>query len=443
MQIQLSEHFSYNKLIRFVLPSIGMMIFTSVYGVVDGLFVSNFAGKTPFAAVNLIMPLLMVLGTLGFMLGTGGSAVIAKTMGEGKLEKANEYFSLIVYTTAISGVVLAIIGQLILRPAAELLGAEGEMLEYCVIYGRIIISAVPAFMLQNVFQSLLITAEKPQIGLGMTVAAGMTNIVFDFLLVGVLNGGVVGAACATALSQLIGGIMPFIYFLRKNSSPLRLGKTRFNGRILTKVCTNGSSEMMTNISMSLVNMLYNYQLMRFAGEDGVAAFGVIMYAGFIFAAVFIGYSIGTAPIISYNYGAENNDEMKNMFKKSIVFNGLGGIAMVILSGLFAPVLAKIFVGYDQELMKMTVHAFRIYSLSFVFTGFNIFGSGFFTALNNGLVSALISFLRTLVFQIIAVIVLPVIFKLNGVWAALTVAEVMAIVVTAGFIVGMRNRYHYM
>lgn len=442
MKIQLSDHFTLHRLIRFVLPSIGMMIFTSIYGVVDGLFVSNYAGKTPFAAVNLIMPLLMVLGALGFMMGTGGSAIIAKTMGEGKSEKANRYFSLVVYTTAVSGIVLAVLGQLFIRPAAVLLGADKDMIGYCVDYGRIIIAAVPFFMLQNVFQSLLITAEKPKLGLIMTVAAGMTNIIGDFLFVGVINGGVKGAAYATALSQLVGGAAPLIYFLKRNAAPLRLGKTSFEPKVLLKVCTNGSSEMMSNISASLVGMLYNFQLMRFAGKNGVAAYGVMMYAGFIFAAIFIGYSIGTAPVISYNYGSGNDGELKNLFKKSLGFNALCGIAMVVLSFLAAPTIAKIFVGYDEELMRLTVNGFRIYSFSFLFCGFNIFGSGLFTALNNGLVSALISFLRTLVFQVAAVLVLPEILKIDGVWLAVIAAEFMAIIVTTSFTILMRKRYRY-
>lgn len=442
MNIQLSDHFTYKKLLRFVIPSIVMMIFTSVYGVVDGLFVSNFAGKTAFASVNLIMPVLMILGTIGFMIGAGGSAIVSKTLGEGNREKANQYFSMLIYTSIIGGIVLTIAGQIFLRPVSIMLGAKGDMIDNCVQYGRIIISALVPFMLQNVFQSFLITAEKPHFGLFITVMAGCTNMLLDFLFVGVLKWGIAGAAAATAISQCIGGLIPLIYFLRKNSSILRLTKAHFNGCILLKTCTNGSSELMTNISMSLVTILYNFQLMRFAGQDGIVAGGVIMYAGFIFAAAFIGYSIGCAPIIGYNFGAQNHSELKNLFKKSMMIIGVSGVIMFVLSVFTSHPLSKIFVGYDSGLLGMTSRAFKIYSLSFIIWGFNIFGSAFFTALNNGLVSAVISFLRTLLFQIIVVIVLPVFLGLDGIWFANVAAELLSLAVTAGFFIGEKNKYHY-
>lgn len=442
MQIQLSDHFTYGKLLRFVLPSIVMMIFTSIYGVVDGLFVSNFVGKIPFAAVNLIMPFLMILGTIGFMIGTGGSAIVAKTMGEGKQEKANEYFTMLVKVTIYCGLVLSILGIIFTRPISVLLGAEGEMLEYCVTYGRIILIALTAFMLQNVFQSFFVTAEKPQLGLYVTVLAGLTNIILDFVLIAVLKWGIAGAAIATATSQIIGGLIPMIYFFRKNSSRLRFTKSKFNGQILLRTCTNGASELMTNVSMSLVNILYNFQLMKFVGEDGVAAYGVIMYISFIFIAIFIGYSIGSAPIVGYNYGAENYSELKNLFKKSLILITIWNIALTVLALVTASSLAKVFVGYDADLLALTSHGYKLYSLSFLIAGFNIFGSAFFTALNNGIISGLISFLRTLVFQVVAVMVLPIFFGLNGIWLAIVVAELCALIVTALFFITKRKHYHY-
>lgn len=419
-----------------------MMIFTSIYGVVDGLFVSNFVGKTPFAAVNLIMPFLMILGALGFMFGTGGSAIVAQTLGEGKPEKANEYFSMMVYMVIICGIILTVIGLLITRPISAALGAEGEMLENCVIYGRVVLLALTPFMLQNVFQSFLVTAGKPTLGLGVTVAAGLTNMFLDFLFIAVFKWGIIGAAGATALSQVIGGIVPLIYFIRKNSSNLCLVKTKLNGSILAKACINGSSELMTNISMSLVNMLYNFQLMHYIGENGIAAYGVIMYVNFIFAAVFIGYSIGSAPIIGYHYGAGNYDELKGLFLKSMILISIWNIiftaAAIALSGL----LSGIFVGYDLALMELTKHGFCLYSLSFLIMGFNIFGSAFFTALGNGIVSALISFLRTLLFQIVSVLVLPLIWGIDGIWLSVVAAELLAVVVTIVFFVKNGKRYHY-
>ena len=441
-RIQLSDHFTYGRLLRFTLPSIVMMIFTSIYSVVDGLFVSNFVGKTPFAAINLIMPILIVLGALGFMIGTGGSAIVAKTLGERDTERANHYFSMLVYVTVVGGVLLTALGELLLRPMCVLLGAKGEMLENCVLYGRIVLLALTAFMLQNVFQSFLITAEKARLGLIITVLSGVTNMVLDYVFIALLHWGLTGAALATALSQMVGGVTPFVYFLRENDSLLRLTKTRFDGRILLKTCTNGSSELMSNISASVVTMLYNFQLMSLAGEDGIAAYGVVMYVNFIFAAIFVGSSIGTAPVIGYQYGAQNHAELKNLFRRSLVLMTLSGAGMALLAEALAQPLTQIFVGYDAGLYAMTLRGFRLYSVSFLITGINIFGSSFFTALNNGVVSAVISFLRTLVFQVVVVLVLPAIFGLDGIWFAITAAELLALAVTILFFVLKRKEYHY-
>lgn len=442
MKIQLSDHFTYKKLLRFVLPSVVMMIFTSIYGVIDGLFVSNFVGKTPFAALNLIMPFLMMMAALGFMIGTGGSAIVAITLGEGDKERANRYFSMLVYVTLAAGLVLTVLGVAALRPIAAAMGAEGEMLENCVLYGRIILFALAPFMLQNVFQSFFVTAEKPKLGLAMTVAAGLTNIVLDYVFIVPLGWGLAGAALATALSQVVGGVAPLLYFARKNDSLLRLTRASFEGRILIKACTNGSSELMTNISMSLVNILYNFQLMSVAGEDGVAAYGVIMYVNFIFAAMFLGYAIGSAPVISYHYGAANHAELKNLFRKSLTIVALAAFTLTIVAEALAAPLATVFVGYDAGLMELTRHGFRLYALSFLMNGFNIFGSAFFTALGDGLVSALISFLRTLLFQVAAVLLLPLVFGVDGIWLAIVAAELLALLVTAWFLARKRTKYHY-
>lgn len=442
MAIQLSDHFTTHKLLRFTFPSIVMMIFTSVYIVVDGFFVSNFVGKTPFAAVNFIMPYLLILGALGFMFGTGGSALIAKSMGEGKPEEAKAQFSLFVYVALVGGVVVTVLGLLGLRPVAMLLGAEGAMLEDCVLYGRIILIALPAYILQYAFQAFFVAAEKPQLGLAVTVAAGLTNMVLDALLVAVVPLGLVGAALATALSQVVGGILPLVYFAMPNTSRLRLGKTRWNGRWIGQVCLNGSSELMSNISMPLVGMLYNVQLMRVAGEDGVAAYGVIMYVNMIFLALFIGYSVGSAPLVSYHYGAGNHDEMRNLRRKSLRIIGCFAVLMFVAAELFALTLAELFVGYDAALCEMTVHGFRVFSLSFLFAGFAIYGSGFFTALNNGPLSALISFLRTLVFETAAIIILPFLLSIDGIWISVVVAESMAALIAFVLMAYKRKVYHY-
>ncbi len=440
--IQLSDHFDYKRLLRFTLPSIVMMIFTSIYSVVDGFFVSNFAGKTPFAAVNFIFPVLMILGCVGFMFGTGGSALIAKTMGEGDRKRANDIFSLLVYGGAVSGVVLAAVGIVLMPKLAAMLGAEGELLANSIVYGRIVLCALPFFTLQMEFQSLFVTAEKPKLGLGVTVAAGVTNMVLDALFVGALQWGLEGAAAATAVSQLVGGVAPLIYFGRENDSPLRLGKCRFDGRALLKTCTNGASELMSNISMSVVSMLYNAQLMAKAGEDGVAAYGVLMYVSLVFQGIFIGYAVGMAPVVGYHYGAGNREELKNLLRRSALLIGGFSVLMCLAGETLGRPLSLLFVGYDPALLDMTVHAFAIFSIAFLFSGFAIFGSSFFTALNDGLTSALISFLRTLVFQCAAVLLFSALWGLNGIWWSIVAAEVMAVAVTLCFLVGKRKQYGY-
>jgi len=442
MNIQISEHFNYRKLIQFTLPTIAMMIFTSIYGVVDGIFVSNFVGSDAFAAVNLIMPALMILGSVGFMIGTGGSALVSKTLGEGKKEKANESFSMLITVVIVVGLALSVIGIVAIRGIAELLGADESMMEYCVVYGRILLLGNVPFMLQNAFQSFLVVAERPQMGLKVSIAAGVTNMVLDFVFVYLFQWGVIGAGLATVTSQLVGSVIPLVYFLKKNPSPLQLVKFEFDGNALLKSCTNGSSEMLTNLSMSLVNMLYNFQLMKFAGADGVAAYGIIMYVSFIFAGTYLGYSIGAAPIVSFHYGAGNREELKNLFKKSLILMGVTSVVLTGVAELTSSILAGVFVAYDVELLAMTTLAIRLYSISYLFNGINIFASAFFTALNDGLVSAAISFLRTLVFQIVMIFLLPALLGLEGIWLAIVAAEILALGVSVFCFAKFRKKYHY-
>ena len=442
MRIQLSDHFHYGRLFRFTLPSIVMMIFTSIYSIVDGFFVSNFVGKSPFAAVNFVMPLLMILGAVGFMFGAGGSALIAKTMGEGKREKAQKLFSLFVWAAAVCGVVIGAAGLALIRPVCAFLGAEGEMLDHCTVYGRVLLLALPFYMLQFEFQSFFIAAEKPQIGLAMTVVSGVANMVLDALFIAVFSWGLAGAAAATALSQILGGAAALIYFARPNTSALRLTKSEMDRKALVRACINGSSELMSNVSMSLVGMLYNVQLMKYAGEDGVAAYGVIMYINMIFLSAFIGYSNGIAPVVSFHYGAQNLDELKSLFKKSLVIIAAFSISMFALGEVLSRPLSAVFVSYDAALLSMTIRAFMIYSVSFLLSGIAIFGSAFFTALNDGLTSAIISFLRTLVFQTAAVMFMPLLWGLDGIWYSVIAAEAMAVLVTAIFLIAYRRKYEY-
>lgn len=442
MKIGLSEHFTYKKLIKFTIPTVIMMIFTSIYGVVDGLFISNYAGSNAFAAINLIMPAIMILGTIGFMLGTGGSAIVSKTLGEGKREKANKYFSMFIYLEIILGFIFTILGLIFIEPVARALGATEEMMKDCLMYGRILLIGIIPFVLQNSFQSFIVVAEKPKFGLVITVIAGVTNMVLDFLIIGIFKWGVAGAAIATIISQFVGAIIPLVYFFRKNKTMLKLEKTKFELSPIIKACTNGSSEMVTNLSLSLVSILFNMQLMKFAGANGVSAYGVIMYVGFLFVGTYVGYSVGTAPIISYHYGAKNKEELKSLLNKSVKLLGTVAVIMTILAEIMAKPLANIFVSYDKELLELTVNAIRLYSLSYIISWFNIFASSFFTALNDGFVSALISFMRTLVLQVIAILILPKIFGLNGIWTSVVVAEILAFIVSIICFVKNRKKYEY-
>lgn len=442
MRIQLSDHFTYKRLLRFVISPVLMMICTSLYSIVDGFFVSNYVGKTPFAAINLVMPVCMGLGTIGTMIGTGGSAVVSQALGEGKKEQANRYFSLLVYFAIIFSIILSTIGFIFARPIAIMLGASGELLKNCIIYSRLLFFALTPFVLQNIFQSFFVVAEKPGLSLRMSIIAGLTNVVLDYLFIAIFKWGIAGAAIATGIGQLIGGFVPIIYFVRKNDSLLQLTKTKLNTKVLFKTFFNGSSEMITNLSMSAINILYNFQLMKIAGENGIAAYGIIMYVNFVFMAIYFGYSIGSAPIISYHYGAGNTDELKNMFRKSLILMAVSGVGLTLLAEILTPPLVAIFAGYDKELFAMTCEGFRLYALSFTVMGINVWGSAFFTALGNGIVSAVISFMRTFVFQIIIVLILPVFLGINGIWLAITVAEILALIVTVIFFVTKRKEYHY-
>ena len=444
MNIQLSDHFGYGKLIKFTLPSIAMMVFTSIYSIVDGFFISNFAGETPFAAVNLIFPFLMIMATVGFMFGTGGTAIVAKTFGENNPERAREYFSLFTYLSFILGVVFSIIAFIFIRPIVALLGGTGELLENAVVYAKILLIAMPFFILQLLFQSFFVTAERPQFGFIVILIAGITNMILDAVLVILLpqEYKLIGAGIATCVSQILGGILPLIYFFSKNSSILRLTKTKVYLKAIFKACINGSSEFMSNVSMNLVGMLFNIQLLKYAGEHGVSAYGVMMYVSFIFNSVFIGYSIGTAPIIGYNFGAKNHEELKNILSKSLKLVVVVGLLMVASAEILNLPLSKIFVGYNEDLLNITVNGFKIFALCFLFMGFAIFASGFFTALNDGITSAIISFLRTMVFEVFAVILLPLIFDINGIWYSVVVAEFMAFLLSIIFLIAKKKRFNY-
>lgn len=443
MEIKLSEHFTFVKLLRFTAPSILMMIFTSIYSIVDGLFVSNYVGATPFAAINIVFPFLMILAAVGFMFSTGGSALIAKTLGEKNRFMANQIFSMLVYVGIVFGAIVSVLALLVIEPVLAMFGVDGELMFQSLIYARILLPFIPVFMLQFMFQSFMITAERPKLGMIITVSAGLTNAVLDALFIVYFQWGVAGAAWASVIGQIVGGGLPLLYFACPNRSSLRLVKTKFYANALVKSCTNGLSEFLGQISMSVVGILYNYQLLRIAGEDGVVAFGVISYVNFIFLSVFIGYSIGSNPIVSYHYGAQNKKELQSLLRKNMVFIGWAAIILTILAELSARMLAEIFVGFDETLLNMTTFGFRIYAISFLLAGFNIYASAFFTALNNGVVSAIISVVRTLVCECGCVMILPIFFGLNGIWSSIIVAEIIALSVSVTLIYKFRNRYGYL
>ena len=450
-RIHLSDHYMFGKLMKFVLPSVIMMVFVSVYSIVDGVFVSNFTDGLAFAALNLIFPFIMILGAVGFMLGTGGNAVVSKALGEGDREKANQIFSMLVYATMILGAALGLVGILVARPVAELFARaekdlsaaeRAQLIEYCVLYARIILAVLPAFMLQNAFQGFFVTAEKGNMGIIVTIGAGIGNILLDALFVAVFKWGLAGAALATAINQLLGGVIPLIYFSRKNDSLLQLGKTKFDGKVFWEVCFNGSSELMTNVALSVVTILYNAQLMRYVGIDGVSAYGVMNYIGFIFISVFLGYSVGSAPIIGFHYGAKNNEELKNVYQKSLTLVLIAGVVMLVLAELLAKPLSAFFVGSDAELLALTTRGLRIYAFNFLVAGVNIFASSFFTALSNGVLSLLISFSRTFVCQVVAVFVLPLIWQVDGIWAAAVAAELVSLILSLALLLTNKKRYGY-
>lgn len=440
--ISLSDHFTYGKLLRFTLPTIAMMISSSIYGVVDGFFVSNFVGTTPFAALNLVMPFLLILGSVGFMIGTGGSALVAKLLGRGRTETANSVFSLLIYALIAFGIVLAVLGLIFLSDIVKFFGATGEMFTDSLAYGHVVLLGLPLLMLQYAFQSFLVTAEHPKIGFVVIIFAGLTNIVLDALFIVGFDWGLRGAALATVIGEAVGGLVPLGIFIFNKTWNLKIGRCHLNSIALLHTMTNGSSEFMTNVSLSVVAMFYNWQLLRFIGERGVAIYGVIMYVAAIFLASLFGFAVGSSPLVSYNFGASNRAELKNLFRKSLVIVGTMNIILTAVAVVFATPLCEIFLRHDQALLSEMAKALSIYAVSFLFAGFNVLASAFFTALNNGLVSALLSFCRTLVFELLCVLAIPAIFGAENIWFSIVVAEILALILSVFLLYKFRNRYGY-
>lgn len=442
MKIQLSDHFTYGRLLRFMLPSIIMMIITSIYSIVDGLFVSNLVGELALSAVNIVFPITMIIGSFGFMLGTGGSAVVARTLGEGKEELANRYFSMIIMVVVLLGAFLTVLSVIFVEPLVRLAGASDLLMEDSIVYGRIMLAGSVAFMLQTTFQSFFVVAEKPHMGLALTIAAGVTNMILDYVFIKVMEMGIAGAGLATIIGYAVGGMIPLVYFICKKDNGIRLVRPKFYGNILLKSCTNGSSEMMNTVASSVISMLYNIQLMKILGESGVAAYSVMMYVDFIFLGAFLGFSMGSAPVVSYHFGADNREELKNIFKKSMYIIGCASVAMVVIAELLSKPLSAIFVGYNGELMKMTVHGFRLFALNYLICGVNVYASAFFTALSNGKISAFISFMRSLILRGGMVLLLPLFWGVDGIWLAVVAAEGISVVISVVFLVAKRKQYHY-
>lgn len=443
MAVKLSEHFTYKKLLKATLPSIFMMIFVSLYTIVDGIFVANFVGETALSAVNLMSPFCMIIGSLGFMMGAGGAALTAKTLGEQNKKKAQKVFSCCVYFTIILGFVISLTAFIFMKQIAVRLGADEQMLPLCVTYGRILIAAEVAFMLQNMFQNFFMVAEKPGMGFAMSVAAGVVNMVLDALFIVVFKWGIVGAAIATITGQIVGAVAPMVYFLsKKNNTSIRFVKTKLDFRVLLKTCTNGSSELLSQVASSVVGIVYNLKLMQLIGQDGVVTYGIIMYISFIFTAVFFGYSIGSAPMIGYNLGAQNSAELKNVLKKSLVVIISFGAVLTAISVGFARPLCMIFVRDNARLLALATKGVQLYCAAFILMGLNIFASSFFTALNNGLVSAILSTVRTLIFQIGAVLILAAVIGADGIWIAVIISEGLALVMSVAFLIANKKKYQY-
>lgn len=442
MKVELAGHYGLRRLVKTSLPMIAMMIVTSIYSIVDGYFISNFAGSTAFAAMNLVWPALALISAVGLMIGTGGSALVSKTLGEGDTGRADEIFTMLVHIALIIGAVLTVGLFIFMKPLIIALGAEGEMIPKAVMYGRIVVLAMPEFIMQMMFQSFYMTAERPELGTRMSIISGCINIALDALFVVGFGWGLTGAAVATALALAVGGIYPLWFFSsKKNNTHLQfVCFSRIDWKAITRTCTNGMSEYVGNIALNIVSIGYNLQLMKYIGENGVSAYGIIMYVGFIFAAVYIGYNLCVSQVIAYNFGAGNRAELRSLLKKSLLLIGIGGVIMTALAEGSAPLLAKIFVGYDAELCSLTVRALRIYMLSFLICGFNMFCSAWFTALNNGLVSAAAAFARTLIFELGAVLIVPGIIGIDGIWLAVSIAEVLAVLMSAILILAYRKRY---
>lgn len=443
MSYKISEHFNIKKIIIFTLPSIGMMLISSIYGVVDGFFVSNYIGSNAFAAVNIVWPFEMILGSFGLMIGAGGSALVSKTMGEQKYDLANRYFSMLIIFVIIFGMFISILGIIFNPYIIHLLDLDQETINNCNIYANVLFIFLIFFMLQNIFQSFNIVASKPEMGIITMILSGITNILLDYIFIVILNMGIFGAALATGLSQFAGAIVPFIFFINKNSTLLRIKFVKIDFKIILKTSYNGISEMLSSISFSLVSILYNIILLSYIGINGVNAYGVILYISYIFISIYFGYSMGISPIISYNYGAKNKKELNNIFNISLVLICSVSILLTFIGYIFAKQLSSIFVNYDKELLNLTTHALHINVFSFLFCGYNIFASSLFTALNNGTVSLILSFLRSLIIQVVCILTIPILFGSEGIWFAGVVSDIISLIISIIFIFKYRNKYGYL
>jgi len=444
MKIELQGHYGYGRLVRTMLPSIATMIVSSIYSIADGLFVSNYAGSTAFAAMNIIWPGIQILAVFGLMVGAGGSALVSKTLGEGDQDKACRIFSMLTRITMLAGIAMAFLFFILMKPLTWVLGAEGGMIQMATTYGRIIVITLPLYMIQMMFQPFFMVAEKPELGTQISIICGVVNIVLDALFIIVFRLGLIGAALGTAISIATGGLFSLIWFLSKrNKTHLQFRKNvKTEWKHVGKSCSNGLSEYVGNVALSVVSICYNLQLMKYIGESGVAAYGILMYLGFVFAAVFIGYNLSVTQIIAFNYGERNHTELRSLLHKSIILISVGGVIMTTVAETAAAPLARFFVGYDESICILTIRAIRIYMLSFLICGLNMFASAWFTALNNGIISAISAFVRTFIFELGCVFILPTFFGVDGIWNAVNVAEVCALLFSAFLITAFSKKYGY-
>ncbi len=442
MEHALAKKFSLASLLLFAAPNIIMMIVLSMYIIVDGMFVARFIGTTALSAINMFYPAICFEMALGIMIATGGSAIAAKKLGEGKQKEAQNNLSFLMVVEGSFGIVIAVVGNLFTAEIVSFLGASAAQAPLSITYAKIIFSFAPAFFLQTAFQTFFVTAGKPALGLIVTILGGVANILLDYIFMAPLRLGVTGAAIATGIGYCIPAMVGVIFFLKAKTNPFHFVRPRFDGKVLLQACANGSSEMVTNLSNAVTTFLFNFTLLQFYGEDGVASITIILYFQYLFTALYFGYSNGIAPIISYKYGNDDRKQLQALFKNSVLFLIISSIAANVLLHFTISKLLTIFTAENSPVYQITLHGFSIYSMAFMIMGLGIFSSAMFTAFSDGITSAIISFSRTFLFIVGAILLLPAILGERGVWLAVPIAEAFGFLISILYLIGKKQKFHY-